>query len=99
MKEQRVNIANKSPPQLILNQFNSFQLSNNHLSLNKKNMKTEFTVHQDNITAFAEILEANELDNSITGVNEDGLLIIDVHYSKAERDAIEELEDIADSDE
>jgi hypothetical protein len=62
-------------------------------------MKIEFSVHQDNITEFAEILEANELDNTITGVNEEGLLVIDVHYSKADRDAIEELEEIAESDE
>ena len=62
-------------------------------------MKTEFTVNQDNIVAFAEIIEAYELENSITGVDGEGSLLIDVYYSKAERDAIEELEDIADSDE
>ena len=61
-------------------------------------MKIEFTVHTDNIIEFAEILGAHELENEITGTTEDNELLIDVHYNKNDRCAIEELEELAVSD-
>jgi hypothetical protein len=47
---------------------------------------------------FAEILDANEMENRITGSTEEGNLLIDVYYNKNNRSAIEELEEIAVSD-
>ena len=61
-------------------------------------MKIEFTVHPDNIVEFAEILETHELENEITGTTQDNEILIDVHYNKNDRSAIEELEELAVSD-
>ncbi|MEI6765624.1 MAG: hypothetical protein WCM76_08280 [Bacteroidota bacterium] len=61
-------------------------------------MKIEFTVHTDNIVEFAEILNAHDLENEITGATIEGELLIDVHYNKNDRGAIEELEELAVSD-
>jgi hypothetical protein len=61
-------------------------------------MKIEFIVDTNNIVMFAEILDANEMENRITGATEEGNLLIDVYYNKNNRSAIEELEEIAVSD-
>jgi hypothetical protein len=61
-------------------------------------MKIEFIVETTNIVTFAEILDANEMENRITGATEEGNLLIDVFYNKNNRDAIEELEELALSD-
>ena len=61
-------------------------------------MKIEFNVHPDNVVEFAEILTVNEMVNKITGITDEGTILIDVHYCKSDRDVIEELEDFADSD-
>ena len=61
-------------------------------------MKIEFIVDTNNIVMFAEILDANEMENRITGSTEEGNLLIDVYYNKNNRSAIEELEEIAVSD-
>ena len=61
-------------------------------------MKIQFTVNTDNIAAFADILNENELSNKIAGSTEDGHILIDVDYNKNNRDAIEELEDLTEAD-
>ena len=61
-------------------------------------MKIEFIVDTNNIVMFAEILDANEMENRITGATEEGNLLIDVFYNKNNRDAIEELEELSVSD-
>jgi hypothetical protein len=61
-------------------------------------MKIQFTVDTDNIVEFAEILNANEMENSIAGTTEDDQLLIEVHYNKSNRNAIEELEELAVND-
>lgn len=58
-------------------------------------MKIIFSVQTDNIFEFAEILEANELSNKIIGTSDDDILQIEVQYNKVDRRAIEELEDLA----
>ena len=40
----------------------------------------------------------NELKNEIAGTTEDDLLLIDVYYDRDKRDALESLEDLAESD-
>jgi hypothetical protein len=61
-------------------------------------MKIEFTVHVENILEFAEVLGVNEMENKIKGITLDEELIIDVTYNKSDRDIIEELENLAVSD-
>jgi hypothetical protein len=62
-------------------------------------MKIQFTVDPDNIVAFSEILESEELKNEIIGTTEDDYILIDVYYSRNKQDALESLEDLAESDE
>lgn len=61
-------------------------------------MKIQFTVNTDNIAAFADILNENELSNKIAGSTEEGQILIDVDYNKNNRDAIEELEDLTEAE-
>jgi len=61
-------------------------------------MKVQFEVDPDNIVAFADILEEEELRNEIVGSTEENLLLIDVYYSKDKQEALESLEDLAESD-
>ena len=61
-------------------------------------MKIQFTVDPDNIVAFAEILYNEDLKNEITGTTEDDCLLIDVHYNRDKRDAIESLEELSESE-
>lgn len=63
-----------------------------------KAMKVQFEVDPDNIVAFADILEEEELRNEIVGSTEENLLLIDVYYSKDKQEALESLEDLAESD-
>jgi phosphoribosylformylglycinamidine (FGAM) synthase-like enzyme len=61
-------------------------------------MKIQFKVDPENIVAFSEILESEELKNAIVGTTEEDLLLIDVYYSRDKREALESLEDLAESD-
>jgi hypothetical protein len=54
--------------------------------------KAEFHVPSDVIEDFAEALTDTELDNTITGVNRDGEIIIEVQFDKSEEDQVTELE-------
>jgi hypothetical protein len=60
-------------------------------------MKTEFTVPEDLIMEFAEILSENELTNEIIGTTEDDELIIEVHFEKAEFNTVQKLADLIES--
>ena len=62
-------------------------------------MTTKFNVGADNIMEFAEILGDNELTNEIIGTTDDNKLVIEVEYSRNERDAVNELMDLVDSEE
>ncbi|NVO11644.1 MAG: hypothetical protein HXX16_16905 [Bacteroidales bacterium] len=62
-------------------------------------MLTQFNVNADSITNFAEVLVDNEMENRIVGTTDDGGLLIEVEYTKNDRDVIEELEDISEPDE
>jgi len=61
-------------------------------------MKIQFVVSTDNIVDFAEILSDNEMKNEIKGSDEDGCLLIDVYYSRENRDCLEDLEELAETD-
>ena len=61
-------------------------------------MKVQFAVSPDNVIEFAEALSENDMENRISGTNDDGNLLIDVHYIKADRDVISQLEDLAEAD-
>jgi hypothetical protein len=61
-------------------------------------MKTEFQVSVENIIEFAEALAENSMENEITGTTDDGHLLIDVHYTREDRDVIAQLEDLSEAD-
>ncbi|MFH2143308.1 MAG: hypothetical protein ABIJ97_12850 [Bacteroidota bacterium] len=61
-------------------------------------MKIQFCVDPENIIAFADILAGDELKNEIVGTTEDDQLLIDVYYSRDKQDALENLEELAESD-
>jgi len=62
-------------------------------------MKTEFTVSTDNVLDFAQVLSENDLTNQISGYTEEGDLLIEVTYTRDQRDVIDSLEELAESDE
>jgi len=62
-------------------------------------MKIQFTVSTDNILAFAEVLSEGEIKNEIIGKTEDDCLMIDVFCSSEDKELIEELDELAESDE
>lgn len=61
-------------------------------------MKIQFEVSPDNVIEFAEALTENDMENRIIGTSEDDNLLIDVHYTKADRDVISQLEDLSETD-
>jgi hypothetical protein len=62
-------------------------------------MKTRtFNVPVDSMVEFAEILENNSLQNTITGITGDEEIIVDVSYEKDEREAVFELMELLDPD-
>lgn len=62
-------------------------------------MKTRSVeVPVDSIVEFAEILEENNLNNTIQGKNDDDEILIDVHYEPEERQAVFELMELLDPD-
>jgi hypothetical protein len=61
-------------------------------------MKIVFTVSTDNVTEFSELLSEHDLENTITGTTEDGDIMIDVFYSRENRDAIVDLERLAENE-
>ena len=62
-------------------------------------MKTSFNVPADQIMVIAELLVEHELTNEIIGTTDDNELVIEVEYSRNERDAVNELMDLVDTDE
>jgi hypothetical protein len=56
----------------------------------------EFEIPTDLIAEFAEVLSNNELNNSITGVNEQGEILITVEYDKEDRATVFELSELVD---
>lgn len=61
-------------------------------------MKSQFNVPVDSIVEFTEILTENELSNEIVGINPDNELIIEVLFEKEDFDAVEELEELLETD-
>lgn len=61
-------------------------------------MKIQFTVSTDNIVEFASVLSENEMNNKIVGCDDNECLLIDVFYSRENRDCIEELEELSEFD-
>jgi len=60
-------------------------------------MKIEFNVAPENIIAFAEELSENEMENQIEGTD-NGNLLVSVHYTRNDRDVIQQLEDLSEPD-
>ena len=61
-------------------------------------MKKEYNVPLSSIIEFAEIIAENELDNEILGTTDDEELIIEVHFDKTQFNAVEELEELVESE-
>ncbi|MBM3437146.1 MAG: hypothetical protein FJY07_13130 [Bacteroidetes bacterium] len=57
-------------------------------------MTTTMKVTIEDIMDFADVLNENNLSNQILGT-EDDCVLIEVHYSRADREAIDELEELA----
>jgi adenosine/AMP kinase len=58
----------------------------------------QFDVPADTIVEFAEILEENEMRNSILGVNGEGEIQVEVEYDREERSGILELMELMDDE-
>lgn len=56
--------------------------------------KIEFTVNTEVIAEFVEAMTSRNLSNSLIGTTEEGELLIEVEYFKAEIDEVDELEEI-----
>ena len=61
-------------------------------------MKKEYNVPLNSVIEFAEIIAENELDNEILGTTDDEELIIEVHFDKTQFNAVEELEELVESE-
>ena len=60
-------------------------------------MRTKtFAVPADSMPEFAGIIEEHELENSITGVNDDDEILVQVSYEKDERSGVFELMELLD---
>jgi len=57
-------------------------------------MTTTFKINTEDILDFADVLQDNLLKNKILGT-EDNNVLIKVHYSRVDRDVINELEELA----
>lgn len=57
---------------------------------------TQFQVEPENVDAFSEALAEHELTHTLEGMDDDGLLIVNVEHEDNEDEAIEDLEEIAD---
>lgn len=55
--------------------------------------KAEFEVPVEVLSEFAKELVESELENSITGVNRSGEIVIEVLYKRNEIEAVNELEE------
>ncbi|MCX6257854.1 MAG: hypothetical protein NTW49_08175 [Bacteroidia bacterium] len=62
-------------------------------------MKIQFEICTDNIVEFAELLSENDMDNQIAGSTEEGNLLVNVICSRGDRDVLDQLEELAESDE
>ena len=62
-------------------------------------MKSIFNVPADLVMEFAEGLVEHELTNEIIGTTTDNELVVEVEYSREERDAVNELMDLVDTGE
>jgi hypothetical protein len=58
----------------------------------------QFDVPADTIVEFAEVLEENEMRNSILGVNSEGEIQVEVEYDREERSGILELMELMDEE-
>jgi capsular polysaccharide biosynthesis protein len=56
--------------------------------------KIIFEVPQEVMTEFAKEMSDRNLDNTVTGTNENGEIIIEIDYMKEEGALIDELEEI-----
>ena len=61
-------------------------------------MQTTFTVPEEEIITFAEVLFENGFTNEIVGTTEADELLVEVHYSKAQHKEVEELMDLVELD-
>ncbi|MEI6580022.1 MAG: hypothetical protein WCN92_11265 [Eubacteriales bacterium] len=62
-------------------------------------MKTRsFEVPADQMPEFAEVIGNHDLDNTITGINDDNEILVDVHYEPEEKLAVFELMELLDPD-
>lgn len=59
----------------------------------------QFSVSDESIVEFSEVLEENNLTGTITGVNEDSEIQIDVEYDRDKREVILDLMELLDGEE
>lgn len=58
--------------------------------------KAEFEVPSEVMAEFASEMAERSLDNTVTGTNEDGDILVEVLYEKEETKIVDELEQILD---
>ena len=62
-------------------------------------MKTTFTVPEEGMVPFVDVLLESSFSNEIIGTTEENEILIEVHYTKAQHKEIEELMDIVEPEE
>jgi len=58
--------------------------------------KAEFAVPSEVMAEFAGEMSGRGLDNTVTGTNEDGEILVEVIYEKEESESVDELETFLD---
>ena len=61
-------------------------------------MKVQFEIKQENIVDFSELVGEHDLENTIMGTTDEGNILIDVYYSRENREVIGDLEDLAENE-
>ena len=61
-------------------------------------MKVQFEIKQENMVDFSELVGEHDLENTIMGTTDEGNILIDVYYSRENRDVIDDLEDLAENE-
>ena len=61
-------------------------------------MQIQFQIRPENISDFSDLVGEHDLENTIMGTTDDGNILIDVYYSRENRDVIADLEDLAENE-
>lgn len=81
MKKNQINTEKKKTTQT------------NQTKKNKQMRKAEFAVPSELMTEFADKLASHNLNNTITGTNDECEVLVEVEYERGQHEDIDELEE------